>query len=174
MESNSNSQLNLGQLSNTISSVGKAFVVSKVWKVVGLVIVALGVGGYFLVKSIKKTALSQIPLPDLPNGTVTDPSKGIDTNEQFKIIARQYADELFSVTNDWFVLAYQKEVVFKKLWALNDTQLVYVHRVFSTLYYSKNNETMTQAINNETNYILEIGGGIKARLVTRLNSLGAN
>lgn len=175
MESNANNnQINFGQLSNTISGVGKAFVVSKIWRLIALAIVAVGVGVYFVVRAIKKSALKDIPLPALPEGTVTDPSKGINTTEEFKNLARQYADEVFSITNDWFVLDFTKEKTFKKLWALNNTQLVYVHRVFSTLYYSKNNESMTQAIDSEVNVIWDIEGGIKNKLVSRLKSLGAN
>lgn len=173
METNSNNNLNLGQLSSTLSTVGKAFVVSKIWKVVAFLVVGLGVGIYFIVRSIKKKAVENIPLPDLPEGNVIDPTKGIDTNEQFKAIARQYADDVYSVTNDWFVLDFQKEKVFKALLTLNDTQLVYVHRVFSTLYYSKNSETMTKAIEDEINVIWGFEGGVQTKLVKRLKALGA-
>lgn len=174
METNSNNQVNFGQLSNTLSTVGKAFVVSKVWKLVALGVVLVGTAIYFIVRAIKKSALKDIPLPELPAGTVTDPKNGINTTDDFKNLARQYADEVYSVTNDWFVLDFTKEKTFKKLWALNDTQLVYVYRVFSTLYYSKNNESMTQAIDAEVNVVWEFEGGLKNRLVSRLKSLGAN
>lgn len=174
MESNSNNQLNFGQISNTLSTVGKAFVVSKIWRVVAFLVVGLGVGIYFIVKSIKKNALENIPLPNVPEGTLSDPSKGILDNAAFEKIARQYSDELFNAIDGWFTLASTKEKIFVKLMALNDSQLVFTHRVYTTLYFAKHSETMTQSIANETNTEPAFIGGIKDKLVSRLKSLGAN
>lgn len=174
MESNSNNQVNFGQLTNTISNVGKAFVVSKLWRIVAFLVVGLGVGIYFIIRSIKKNALENIPLPEVPEGTLSDPSKGIPNNAAFEKIARQYSEELFNAIDGWFTLASTKEKIFIKLMALNDSQLVFTHRVYTTLYFAKYSETMTQAIENEKNTQPAFIGGIQEKLVTRLKSLGAN
>lgn len=168
-----NNQVNLGELSSTISGVGKAFIASKVWKIVAFVVIALGVGIYFIVKAIKKSALNDIPLPNLPTGDVVDVNKGISTTAEFEQYAKELAAELLSVTKGVLTLAATKEKTFKKLWQLNDTQLVYVYRVFSKEYYKELQKTMTQMIDEELNYVLEYNGGVKDRLVTRLRSLGA-
>lgn len=154
-------------LASSVSKGINAFRVQKelqFWGVIGIVVVVVG---YFIVRAIKKSALNNIPLPELPTGG--EPIADADT---YKQEAQIMAKEVKSVTDGLFTLANTKEKVFAKLYAMSDRDLLYVYRVYNSLYYTKSQETMTQAIEAETNYVPEFLGGVKGQLVNRLTLLG--
>ncbi|MBA4849483.1 hypothetical protein [Emticicia sp. BO119] len=169
MEENKNSNANaIDSLASAASKGINAFRIQKELKLWLILAVVGGVIIFFIVRAIKKSALNDIPLPELPTGG--DPIADPDTYKQdAEITAKSVKD----VTEGWFTLASTKESVFRKLYAMSDRDLVYVYRVYSNLYYKKSQETMTAAIDSESNYIPEWQGGVKVKLVNRLNLLGA-
>lgn len=153
-------------IGGSISGAIKAFTASKLlklWLFLGLL---AAVGIYFLIKAIKKNALNNIPLPELPkDGSIPDP-------ETFEKQARVLANELKDAVTGIFTLAGTKETVFRKLFELKkDAELIYTYRVYNKLFFNTTSETMTQAIQDESNYIPEWEGGVKSKLVNRLISL---
>lgn len=149
----------------SVSKAVNAFTASKLlklWVVLGLLAIT---GIYFLVQYIKKSALNNIPLPELPkDGSIPDP-------ETFEKQAKVLANELKGVVTGIFTLASSKEKVFKKLFELKDAELIYTYRVYNKLYFNTTSETMTAAIQDESNYVPETIGGVKSKLVNRLISL---
>lgn len=149
----------------SVSKAVNAFTASKLlklWLFLGLL---AAVGIYFLVKLIKKNALNNIPLPELPkDGSIPDP-------ETFEKQAKVLANELKEAVTGIWTLASSKEKVFKKLFELKDAELIYTYRVYNKLYFNSTSETMTAAIQDESNYVPEAIGGVKSKLVNRLISL---
>ncbi|WP_337045309.1 hypothetical protein [Emticicia sp. 17c] len=169
MENNKNPNSNtIDSLGTSVSKAVNSFRIQKELKL-WLILAAIGsIAVYFVVKAIKKSALDNIPLPELPNDGTP-----IADEETYKQEAEIIAKSVRDVTEGWFTLASTKETVFRKLYEKSDRDLVYVYRVYSQLYYKKNQETMTQAIDSESNYIPEWQGGVKNKLVNRLTLLGA-
>lgn len=137
----------------------------KVWVIIGLALVGIII---LAVKLIKKKALTDIPLPDLPNG-----GKDIADIDTFKLEAELIAKNTFTVTDGVFTTATTKEDVFLRLMKLNNDSLIYTYRVFNKEYYPINKETMTQAIDDEIFVKPAAIGGVRDKLVARLISLGA-
>lgn len=149
----------------SVSKAVNAFTASKLLKLWLFLGILAAVGIYFLVKLIQKNALNNIPLPELPkDGSIPDP-------ETFEKQAKVLANELKDVITGIFTLASSKEKVFKKLFELKDAELIYTYRVYNKLYFNSTSETMTAAIQDESNYVPEAIGGVKSKLVNRLISL---
>ncbi|MBA4849017.1 hypothetical protein [Emticicia sp. BO119] len=168
MEAKTNSST-LDSLGTSVSKAIDSFRISKVvkWVVIGILI--LGVLGYLAYKAIKKSGLNEIPLPELPEMDKTP----IADEATFKLQAELLAKQVKEVTSGWLVAAGSKEGVFRDLYKLDDRHLIYVYRVYTTLYFKKDQESMTQAIEGEWNYIPEWQGGVRTKLINRLTLLGA-
>jgi hypothetical protein len=118
---------------------------------------------YFIWQYFKNKAdkVENPPLPDIPNNGVNIPTG-------YQTTAKSIATQLYDVVTGWFVWSSDKEKAFNVLWNLTDDQLVYVYRVYNSMYFKEYQETMTQAIQNEFYFT----NSIKAELVKRLSSLG--
>lgn len=158
----------LDSLGNSVSNAIDSFRKSKELKFWALVILIVSVLGYFAYKAIKKSGLDDIPLPELP-GDDTPIADEATFKQQSEVLAKRVKD----VTTGIFTFAATKEAVFRELSQLDDRHLIYTYRTYTSLYFKKDQESMTQAIDAESNYIPEWQGGVKMKLVNRLRLLGA-
>lgn len=167
MENHPNNSAAIDGIGTSVSRAIDAFRKSKelkLWLFFGLL---AAVALYFGIKAFRKSVLNNIPLPDIPtDGTIPDPAT-------FEKQAKILANELRDVVRGIFTFAATKEKTFKKLFELTDAELIYTYRVYNKLYYNTTSETMTQAIQDEVNYVPDWQGGTKTKLVNRLISLNA-
>lgn len=100
MESNSNNQLNFGQLSNTLSTVGKAFAFKQTFKIkailIGLGLLIVGVVGWLIYRSgLKKGKGDSIDYNQLPIPNNTTPQALSEYKKWLESTGTQLADKFY-------------------------------------------------------------------------------
>ena len=141
------SQIDKGSIAQTLSVVGKAFVISKTWKIVLFALAAVAGLVYLIYRWGKKSGVAQsidynqLPLPILGVGaTQTE----IDAFKQYlKTDASRLADSLFNNLQFTWTNA-DLETTLAECKKLPDTKVVGLNNVFNAKYTTKGGSLLTQ------------------------------
>ncbi len=101
--------------------------------------------------------------------TVDYPTRGNGLPSGWDKEAETLLQDLYNVISGWLVLSGTKDDVFQRYLDLSDDQLTYLYNLWSSRYFYKDQETLTEAIDNEKWY--DTLSGKKPKLVNRLIGL---
>ena len=133
----------------------------KNWKIFAIILLVVALIVWWIYAQGKKAATG--PQVDLPGGANAIPAGWSP---------EPLAKELHDAMDSLLVFADTKETAFKKLFELpTDAMIVAVYNAFGKLYFSEGYGTLTEWIRDESNYVPELLGGVRARLLSKLQSL---
>lgn len=110
----------------------------------GLVLVLVIVFAWYWYKQGKKTTTTQALPGELPGNPNSGNNNGA-SNDEIKNIANDIHEDIsgLNLFSGWKVATYDRALL------LNDTDIVKLYNTYNTLYQKENEETLTQALQDE-------------------------
>lgn len=174
METNSNNQLNFGQLSNTLSTVGKAFAFKQTFKIkailIGLGLVIVGVVGWLIYRSgLKKGQADSIDYNQLPLPNNSTPQAQSEYKKWLETIGTQLADRFYIELGFTWTNTKLNQLIYDA-GQLSDEKLLGVSNIYNLKNADENRRLVPDL---KAKIYLYSGDDQRNLLVKRLETLGS-